>query len=229
MYVFVTIFTGYAFFQNNPWLRYFGKYTKTTFGNVAEEKAVGGCGRSGWDSGSWVFPPSSLLGRIQLLAIFFGSFCHKYWNRIRIGSRSGSRRAKMTHKYRKSKELSCFEVLNVLFWCWRLHCSLCVLYGGLRISKLQFSIQKIKFYSCNFFLPFLVIKTLDTELDPDPDPQCWIRIRIISMRIHNPAENEDRGPNKAADQKLKILLFFYDSANFSEVYSLRIYNEKSTF
>ncbi len=76
-------------------------------------------------------------------------------------------------------------------------CSLRVLYGGLGISKLQYSIQKIKFYSCNFFLPFLVIKTLDSELDPDP--QCWIRIRIKSMWIHNPAENEDRGPNKAAD------------------------------
>ncbi len=33
------------------------------------------------------------------------------------GSRSGSRRAKMTHKYsKKSKEFSCFEVLDVLFW-----------------------------------------------------------------------------------------------------------------
>jgi hypothetical protein len=29
---------------------------------------------------------------------------------------SGSRRAKMTLKYRKSKEFSCFEVLDVLFW-----------------------------------------------------------------------------------------------------------------
>ncbi len=47
--------------------------------------------------------------------------------------------------------------------------SLCVLYGGLRISKLQFSIQKIhkKIYSCKFF-KFLVIKPLVLELDPDP-------------------------------------------------------------
>jgi hypothetical protein len=41
-----------------------------------------------------------------------------------------------------------------------------------------------------FFFKFLVIKTLDPELDPDPAPQlekCWIRIRIKSMRIRNPA------------------------------------------
>jgi hypothetical protein len=31
------------------------------------------------------------------------------------GSGSGSRRAKMTYKNRKSKEISCFEVLDVLF------------------------------------------------------------------------------------------------------------------
>jgi hypothetical protein len=51
-------------------------------------------------------------------------------------------------------------------------CSLCVLYGGLRISKLKFSIKKYKKYlQLKFFLKFLVIKTLDSELDPDPDPQ----------------------------------------------------------
>jgi hypothetical protein len=56
-----------------------------------------------------------------------------YWIRIRIGSgsvldpdaissvdldpysESGARRAKMTHKSRKNKEISCFEVLDVLF------------------------------------------------------------------------------------------------------------------
>ncbi len=42
-------------------------------------------------------------------------------------------------------------------------CSLCVLYGGLGISKLQFSIQKI-------------YKKL----------KCWIRIRIKYVWIHNP-------------------------------------------
>jgi hypothetical protein len=38
---------------------------------------------------------------------------------------------------------------------------------------------------------FLVIKTLDSELDPDPQlGKCWIRIRnwirIKLMQIHNP-------------------------------------------
>ncbi len=50
-------------------------------------------------------------------------------------------------------------------------CSLCVLYGGLRISKLQFSIQNIKKFTAVNFFQSLVIKTLDSELDPDPDPQ----------------------------------------------------------
>jgi hypothetical protein len=54
-------------------------------------------------------------------------------------------------------------------------CSLGVLLGGLGISKLQSLIKKIlkKFPAVNFF-QFLVIKTLDLELDPhwdlDPDP-----------------------------------------------------------
>ncbi len=50
-------------------------------------------------------------------------------------------------------------------------CSLCVLYGGLRIGKLQFRSRKYKksFTAVNF-LQFLVIKILDLELDPDPDP-----------------------------------------------------------
>jgi hypothetical protein len=34
---------------------------------------------------------------------------------IRVGIGSGSRRAKMTHKSRKNLEISCFEVLDVLF------------------------------------------------------------------------------------------------------------------
>jgi hypothetical protein len=48
-------------------------------------------------------------------------------------------------------------------------CSLCVLYGGLRVSKMQFSIKKKKkkcFTAVNFF-QFFVIKTLDSELDLD--------------------------------------------------------------
>ncbi len=43
--------------------------------------------------------------------------------------------------------------------------------GGLRISKFQFLIQEIKkcFTAVIFFL-ILVIKPLDSELDPDRDP-----------------------------------------------------------
>jgi hypothetical protein len=47
-------------------------------------------------------------------------------------------------------------------------CSFCVLYGGLGISKLQFFIKKnINFFSAVNFFQFLVIKTLDLELDPE--------------------------------------------------------------
>jgi hypothetical protein len=59
----------------------------------------------------------------------------------------------MTHKYGKSKEL-CFEVLDVLFLELRL--------------LLQFYQKKYPIFSAViFFSPFLVIKTLDSELDPD--------------------------------------------------------------
>ncbi len=72
----------------------------------------------------------------------------------------------------KSKEFSCFKVLDVLFLrAAGFSCSLCVFYGGLGITKLQFFIQKISnfFFSCNFFQ--FSIKTQDSELDPDP--QLW--------------------------------------------------------
>jgi hypothetical protein len=50
-------------------------------------------------------------------------------------------------------------------------CSLCVLYGGLRISHLQFSIKKkFKSFTAVNFFQFLVIQTLDSKLDPDPQP-----------------------------------------------------------
>ncbi len=64
-----------------------------------------------------------------------------------------------------------------------------VLYGGLGIGKLWFLTKKFFFFfSCNFFLQFLVIKPwirigiqpkmLDLDPDPDPDemnadPQPW--------------------------------------------------------
>jgi hypothetical protein len=42
---------------------------------------------------------------------------------------------------------------------------MCILYAGLGITKLQFFFRKLS----NFF-KYLVIKTLDSELDPDLDP-----------------------------------------------------------
>jgi hypothetical protein len=50
---------------------------------------------------------------------------------------SGSRRAKATHKIRKSKEISCFEMLEASHVP-----SLGVLFGGIGISNLQFLIKK---------------------------------------------------------------------------------------
>jgi hypothetical protein len=77
-------------------------------------------------------------------------------------------------------------------------CSLCVLYGGLRISKLQFSIKKIlNIYRCNFF-QFLVIKTLDSDwirIRFRNYEKCWIRVRIrISVA--------DPDPGKVKNQKV---------------------------
>ncbi len=119
------------------------------------------------------------------------------------GDVSGSRRTKMTHNNRKSTEFSCFEVLDALFW-------------GLKASpvawasfmeKWQFLIKKIenKISSCKFF-SILGHETLDPDpgsririqnLDPESGSgirirnlkKCWIwiRIRIKSMRIRNPA------------------------------------------
>jgi hypothetical protein len=62
---------------------------------------------------------------------------------------------------------------------------LCVLYGSLRISKFAiFDPKDIKksFTAVIYFLLYLVIKTLASELDPDPDPQCWVR-DIIKLLI----------------------------------------------
>ncbi len=67
------------------------------------------------------------------------------------------------------------------------YCILDVLYGAVWISKLQFLIKK-DIFSCCYFFQFLVIKTLDEDLDPDsldlldpdpesmnPDPQQWLK------------------------------------------------------
>jgi hypothetical protein len=81
-----------------------------------------------------------------------------------------------TNIEKKSKEFSCAgcSLLRAEGFSY----SLCVLYGGLRISKLQFSIQKIFLTSftalifCNFW-------------SSEPWIRNWIRIRIRikSMRI----------------------------------------------
>jgi hypothetical protein len=47
-------------------------------------------------------------------------------------------------------------------------CGFCVLYGGLGITKLQFIKKICDFFSTVNFFKILVIKTLDSELDPDP-------------------------------------------------------------
>jgi hypothetical protein len=69
-------------------------------------------------------------------------------------------------------------------------CSLCFLYGGLGITKLQFFIKKISsFFSAVNYFQFLIIKTLDSELDSDPDTQLRKMLdpeSTKSMRIHNP-------------------------------------------
>jgi hypothetical protein len=67
---------------------------------------------------------------------------------------SGPRRAKMTHKNRKKSRIFMFLCTGCsLVKAEGFSCSLGVLYGGLRISKLQFLIKKIeiKFPAINFF------------------------------------------------------------------------------
>ncbi len=83
------------------------------------------------------------------------------------GSGSGSRKAKPTNK-EKSKEFSCFNVLDVLFW--RLKAFPVLVLSVWRPIFCNFFIKKIWIFcwALNFFR-FLVIKTLDSELDPDLD------------------------------------------------------------
>ncbi len=61
------------------------------------------------------------------------------------GSKSGSKRAKMTPKSRKIKKFNVSKCLMFSFNAEGFSCSLDVLYRGLRISKLQFLISKIAF------------------------------------------------------------------------------------
>jgi hypothetical protein len=82
----------------------------------------------------------------------------------------------MTQKATNIEKVKNFLVLSAgcsLLRAEGFSCSLCVLYGGLRTNKLQFSIQKIFFKSFTAVnvCQFLVIKPLGSELNPDPDPQ----------------------------------------------------------
>jgi hypothetical protein len=59
----------------------------------------------------------------------------------------------MDHKKRKSKEISCFEVLDVLFR--RLKASpVAWASGGIGMSKWQFLTRKYNFFRCKIFLIF---------------------------------------------------------------------------
>jgi hypothetical protein len=84
----------------------------------------------------------------------------------------------MTHK--EKKKVKKFHVLN--FWMFSLEgfsCSLGVVYRSLGISKSHFLSKKYKRFSSINFFQFLIIKTLDLELDPDPlnaDPQPWLLV-----------------------------------------------------
>ncbi len=83
------------------------------------------------------------------------------------GFGSGSKKAKMTHKYRRKERIFMFWIAGCSLLRVEVFSSrLCVLYGGNFWSKKC----KKKFSSCKFF-KFWVIKTLDPELDLDPDPK----------------------------------------------------------
>ncbi len=88
-------------------------------------------------------PPSSALRALSTSCTLLLPTCKHVYHDFRVaGSRSVTK--KMVHKYRKKLRI-------VMFWSVRcsflraegFSCSLCSLYGGLRIRKLQFSIQKI--------------------------------------------------------------------------------------
>ncbi len=86
-----------------------------------------------------------------------------------------------------------FHVLKCWIFSFENYFSSGVLYGGVGISKLHIFYRKmLSFFAAVKFVQFLVIKTLDSELDPNPDldqdPQlgknCWIRILIKSNPKH---------------------------------------------
>jgi hypothetical protein len=101
----------------------------------------------------------------------------------------------------KSKEFLCFEVLDVLFLrAEGFSCSLCGLYGDLRISKLHFSVQKklynnftavifFNFWSSKPWIRNWIRIRVRIWIRLRNREKYWIRIRIKSMRIHNPGKN----------------------------------------
>ncbi len=125
---------------------------------------------------------------------------------------SGSRRAKLTYKYRESKKFSCFEVLDVLFWGLNASSVACASFGGLGITKLQ-------------FFKFLVIKALDSELDPDPqigkmldpDPlnKCGSTTLVVEKVVfsillqRNNHKRPGHYPRLRQDTSLDSTYFFY--------------------
>ncbi len=123
-------------------------------------------------------------------------------------------------KKEKSTEFSCFEVLDVLFW-------------GLKASPLawapfmeailQFLIQntQIKFHAV-IFLNF-------RSLNPGSGSgsairtKCWIRIRIKSMRIHNPAEGQLR---KHSQLLSKIGIWSTENRKYLGVFGLCVFGNR---
>ncbi len=89
-------------------------------------------------------------------------------------SGSGSRRAKMTHKSKKIRNIMFWSVGGSLLRAEGFFCNLDVLCEGLGIGKLLFLIQNIKNSSCKFFFSFWSSK-----------PWIWISIypKIIRIRI----------------------------------------------
>ncbi len=113
------------------------------------------------------------------------------WIRIRIriliqNADTDTGGQKWPTKKEKVKEISCFEVLDLLLGglkdspagSWG------VLYEGIRKSKLQFLINK--FFSAVKMFLFLVIKTQDPGTGSGSPIRKKCRIRIKPIRIRNP-------------------------------------------
>ncbi len=99
-------------------------------------------------------------------------------------SESGSR-TKMTQKSRNNFEISCFEVLDVLFRAEGFSCYLDVLCRGLLIF-----FSAVNFF-CNFWSskPWIRIRSGSVF-----SLKCWIRIRIKLIQIRNTDPNPPAGP-----------------------------------